>query len=247
MECNKSADYFERTYRKKIFNDHLKNFNITVRETDLFIRADSDLSEEALRSIHRHRAQIEAYILARPEFRDSLLPVPYDPFAPPIIREMMSASLKAGVGPMAAVAGAVAERVGLDLLPLSGNVLVENGGDLFVHANQDLHIGIFAGGSPWSERVSLRVGRAEMPLGICTSSGTVGHSLSFGRTAACCVKAKSVSLADAAATAIGNRIRSREELQAALGAGMKIEGVLGLVVIIEDQLGVIGEMELEDA
>jgi hypothetical protein len=243
----KPADYIERTYRQRIFNDHLKKFNVTVRETDLFICADDDLSEAALRSVHRHRAYIEAYIRGRPEFRDSLLPLPYDPFAPPIVREMMAAALRAGVGPMAAVAGAVAERVGLDLLPLSGNVIVENGGDLFLHADHDLRIGIFAGGSPFSERISLRVGRAEMPLGVCTSSGTVGHSLSFGRTAACCVKAKSVPLADAAATAIGNRIRSRKEIQAALGAGMKIEGVLGMVVIFEDQLGVIGEMHMEDA
>ena len=174
----------------------------------------------------------------------SLIPVVYDEFAPEIVREMMKASAKAGVGPMAAVAGAVAEHVGRDLLLHTRNVIIENGGDIYLKSLDDVYVGLFAGRSPLRDRVSIKVRKEEMPLGVCTSSGTVGHSLSFGCADACCVKSGSVALADAAATAIGNLVKSKKDLQNALKTGMEIEGVLGIVIIIGDQLGVVGDIEL---
>jgi ApbE superfamily uncharacterized protein (UPF0280 family) len=92
--------------------------------------------------------------------------------------------------------------------------------------------------------VSIKVRKEEMPLGVCTSSGTVGHSLSFGCADACCVKSGSAALADAAATAIGNIVKSEKDIQNGLTTGMKIEGVLGIVIIIGGQLGAAGDIEL---
>ncbi|MCX5821378.1 MAG: UPF0280 family protein [Deltaproteobacteria bacterium] len=238
------ADYRDRTYRNWTIKNHLIGFNVTVRETDLFISADTNLTSIALASVHRLRSSLESYITAHREFLTSLTPVVYDEWAPEIVREMMRASAKAGVGPMAAVAGAMAEHVGRDLLLHTRNVIIENGGDIYLKSINDVLVGLFAGRSPLSGRVSIKVRKEEMPLGVCTSSGTVGHSLSFGRTDACCVKSGSVALADAAATAIGNIVKSKKDLQNGLKTGMKIEGVLGMVIIIGDQLGVVGDIEL---
>jgi ApbE superfamily uncharacterized protein (UPF0280 family) len=243
MERN-SADYHDRTYRNRILKNDLKVFNVTVRETDLFISADSNLTAIALASVHRLRSFLESYITAHREFLTSLTPVVHDEWAPEIVREMMRASAKAGVGPMAAVAGAMAEHVGRDLLLHTRNVIIENGGDIYLNSKKDLRVGLFAGRSPLNGRVSIKVRKEEMPLGVCTSSGTVGHSLSFGCTDACCVKSGSAALADAAATAIGNIIKSKKDIQNGLKTGMGIEGVLGIVIIIGDQLGVVGDIEL---
>jgi uncharacterized protein len=238
------AEYFDRAYRNWTIKNNLIGFNVTVRETDLFISADSNLSSIALASVHRLRFSLESYISTHHNFLMSLVPVVYDSFAPEIVREMMGASAKAGVGPMAAVAGAMAEYVGRDLLQNTRNLIIENGGDIYLNTLNDVHIGLFAGSSPLSGRVSIMVRKEEMPLGVCTSSGTVGHSLSFGCTDACCVTSGSAALADAAATAIGNMVKSKRDIQNGLRTGMKIDGVLGIVIVIDDQLGVIGDIEL---
>jgi ApbE superfamily uncharacterized protein (UPF0280 family) len=243
MERN-PADYRDRAYRNRTIKNNLIGFNVTVRETDLFISADSNLTSIALASVHRLRSSLESYITAHHEFLTSLTPVVYDEWAPEIVREMMRASRKAGVGPMASVAGAMAEHVGRDLLLHTRNVIIENGGDIYLKSMNDVRIGLFAGVSPLSGRVSIKVRKEEMPLGVCTSSGTVGHSLSFGCTDACCVKSGSAALADAAATAIGNIVKSKKDIQNGLTAGMQIEGVLGIVIIIGDQLGAVGDIEL---
>jgi ApbE superfamily uncharacterized protein (UPF0280 family) len=157
---------------------------------------------------------------------------------------MLQASRLAGGGPMAAVAGAMAEFVGKNLLKHSLNVIIENGGDLYLKATRALNIAVFAGKSPLSYRVALKIRPEDTPLGICTSSATVGHSLSLGIADAVCVKAKSAALADAAATAIGNTVQNQREIKKALEAGRKIQGVLGVLIIVEKSMGVIGNMEL---
>ncbi len=238
------ADYEERLYRNRVLENNLKTFNVTVRESDLFISADDFLIDAALLSIHKYRSYLEAYIISHPEFLNSLHPVQRDDYAPQIIRDMIVAARKALVGPMAAVAGAIAEHVGKDLLQYSRNVIIENGGDIFIHSQNEVHVGISAGKSPLSDKLSIIIRKNDMSMGICTSSGTVGHSLSFGNADAVCVKAKSVSLADAAATAIGNMTKSKKDISKALKAGMKIEEVLGIIIIVDDQFGAIGYMEL---
>lgn len=240
----KPLSYQARTYRNKKLKNNLKFFNVTICETDLFISADKNLQDLAYRSVLQHRSYLENYINIHPAFLSSLVSLEYDPFAPPMIREMLTASSKAAVGPMAAVAGAIAERVGKDLRRYSQNVIIENGGDIFLETQEDLHVGIFAGQSIFNEKIAVVVKKEEMPLGICTSSGTIGHSLSFGKADAVCVKAKSAALADAAATAIGNSVKRETDISQALEKGMTIEGVLGVAIIMNDRLGAIGKIEL---
>jgi len=146
---------------------------------------------------------------------------------------------------MAAVAGAMAEYVGLALLAAgAGEVVVENGGDIYFCRRQESVVGIFAGASPLSNRVGLKIAVSLMPLGICTSSGTVGHSLSFGEADAVTVLAKDTALADAVATLVGNAVQPGQSLEFALAKAPTVPGVLGVVIIRGEELGAWGEVEL---
>jgi ApbE superfamily uncharacterized protein (UPF0280 family) len=236
--------YRERKYRNLLLDQRLTSFQVRVKETDLYLRATRDLSENARQSVLLHRYHIEGYILGHPDFLRSLTPVPPDEFAPPIVRRMIRAGQTAGVGPMAAVAGAMAEAVGEDLLGESPEIMVENGGDIFLACSRETRVGIFAGNSPLSLRVGLVVPAAGHPWGVCTSSGTVGPSLSFGRADAVCILSPSASLADAAATAVGNLVGTPGDLEKGLQKAKAIEGVSGAVIILGEKLAAWGEIKL---
>jgi hypothetical protein len=236
--------YQERTYRNRVSQNSLTAFHLCVRETDLIIYCDVDLAQKAIQSVHVYRGFIESYIKKHPNFLTSLAPIPDDDFAPPIIRDMLKASLAANVGPMASVAGAISEYVANELLKISHNVIVENGGDIYLKTQEEVRVGVFAGNSPLTYKVGLLLKPEQMPLGVCTSSGTVGHSLSFGKADAVCVLSKSSTMADAAATAIGNLVKGKGDIRTALEKGIKIEGVLGALIVMGEHFGVIGDIEL---
>ncbi len=236
--------YKDKNYRILIKDDFLISYQVKVSQTDLLIRTDSNLSDIALESVIKHRNYIEEYIKKRPEFLSSLVPIEDDPKAPVIVREMLKHSKQADVGPMASVAGAVAEFVGKDLLKHSESVIVENGGDIYIRCTRETRVGIYAGESPLSLKISIRVLPGDTPRGICTSSATIGHSMSFGIADAVCVTSKSAILADAVATRIGNRIKKKEDIKAAIEEGLKISGVRGVLVIVGDTMGAAGDIEL---
>jgi len=238
--------YCERTYRNSIAAHDLVSFHVSVRETDLHISADQDLSELALASVIKHRNYLESYIKLHPDFLISLLPVPGDRFAPGIVRDMTAAGIAAQVGPMAAVAGAMAQFVGKDLLDRCENVIVENGGDIYMKSSTERRVSIFAGDSPLSQKLILRITTEDMPLGVCTSSATVGPSLSFGRADAVCVLSPSASLADAAASLIGNQVKKPGDIKKALKLGSEITGVRGIVIIMGEAMGAWGQIQFCD-
>jgi len=237
--------YKDKHYRSLIKEDFLKPYQIKVSETDLYIRTDTDLSDKVLRSVIKHRNFIEEYIKKRPDFLSSLTPLGEDSRAPEIVREMLKFTKIAHVGPMASVAGALAECVGFDLLKYSENAIVENGGDVFIRTNKALRVGIFAADSPLSMKVAIRVMPEETPMGVCTSSASVGHSLSFGIADAVCVTSQSAILADAVATFIGNRVKRKEDIKKAIEDGLKISGVWGIIIISGDLLGVGGDIQID--
>jgi ApbE superfamily uncharacterized protein (UPF0280 family) len=234
----------ERLYRKKFKGINLEFFDVCINETDLTVGANSNLSDEAYRQAKKYREQLETYINLDPCFLTSLVPVTVQPGAPEIIRRMCSAAERAGVGPMAAVAGAVSEMVGRELLAYTGEVIVENGGDIFIKTNTVRKVGIFAGNSPLSEKIAVEITPEMSPLGICTSAGTVGHSLSFGRADAAMVISKDTFLADAVATGLGNRVKTPDDIEKALEYAMGIDGVDGALVIIGDRIGALGDIRL---
>lgn len=233
----------ERTYRQLV-KTRLKAVRVVVQETDLSIYADCDVSATAKEAIVRQRGYIENYIRRNPEFASRLTPWPADHLAPQIVREMIDAGRDAQVGPMAAVAGAVAEQVGRFLRSNADQVVIENGGDLFADTSQELRVAVYAASSPLSMKIGLKIDADQMPLAVCTSSGTVGHSLSQGRADAVCVLSKSCALADAAATAIGNHVLSVEDIDPAIQWGRTIEGVMGILIILGEKMGAWGGVEL---
>jgi ApbE superfamily uncharacterized protein (UPF0280 family) len=236
--------YQKRSYRNLTARENLVAFRVAVKETDLFVHAVKPLEQITRELILKHRGVIESYIKRHPEFVKTLKPWRVSGPAPIIINDMASAGEKAGVGPMAAVAGAIAEHVGIDLLMHTDEVIVENGGDIFFKTNSPVTIGIFAGKSPISLGMGLRVDPGEKPLSVCTSSGTVGHSLSLGKADVVCVLSGSCPLADAAATSIGNQITSKAHIGPAIDFGKNIKGVDGIVVIMGNKVGMWGELEV---
>ena len=233
-----------RTYRNLVKTDDLVKFEVIVKETDLLVRAERELSKETRESVLKYRHQLETYIAMNPQFQRSLIPLQNDPGVPEIIQEMIHSSQLANVGPMAAVAGAIAELVSKDLLKLSKEVIVENGGDIYLAMTKERIIGIYAGNSPLNLKVGIIIRPEESPLGVCTSSGTVGHSLSFGKADAVCILSKSAALADATATAVGNVVQGEKDIELGLERGKNIEGVLGILIIIGEKMGVWGNVKL---
>lgn len=232
----------ERTYRSLINKNNLISYNVKTGESDLFISSDTNLTDAAFKSLIRHRHSLQSYIKNHPEFLTSLLPLPEDNLAPPIIRLMLSKSKICGVGPMAAVAGAVSEFVGHDLLGLTESLVIENGGDIFLKSKNKTIVSVYAGNSDLSYKVNIVVKPEETPLGICTSSATVGPSLNFGKADAVCVLSCSATLADAAASAIGNKVKDKKNIKTALDYGIKIPGVTGIIIIYGNDMGAIGEV-----
>ena len=236
--------YEERTYRSLINKDNLVPYNVKIAESDLLISSDTNLKDAALKSLSNHRHSLESYIKNHPEFRSSLLPLLEDDLAPPIVRNMLSKSKICGVGPMASVAGAISEFVGYDLLTQTENLIIENGGDIYLKSKNELTVSVYAGESSLSYKVNFVVKPQDSPLGVCTSSATVGPSLSFGKADAVCVISQSATLADAAASAIGNKVKSKNDIKTALDYGIKIPGVVGIIIILGNDMGAIGEVEL---
>ncbi len=236
--------YVERHYRNRVKVKDLNTFHVSVKETDLWVSAEHDLAKETEDIVHGLRFGLEGYIDMHPEFFTTLSPYPDDPYAPLIIRDMISCSTMAGVGPMAAVAGAVAQHVAYGLKPLSGQVIIENGGDIYMNVRRDVTISIYAGTSPLSDRIGIIIPERMMPIGVCSSSGRIGHSLSMGDSDVVCVIAKSSPLADAAATALGNMVKTKKDLEKLSEKAGRIKGVLGLVAIMDDAMTAWGEVEL---
>ena len=236
--------YEPRTYRHRVKDEGLVSFNVAVKETDLYIRTSSNLRRKAHRLVLKYRGMLEGYIKRNPIFLTSLEPLTVGEDAPHIVKEMARAAGRVGVGPMASVAGAIAEFVGNDLLAFSPEVIVENGGDIFLKSLKKRMIGIYAGKSPLTGRIGLEINGEDTPLGICTSSGTVGHSLSYGKADAVIVLSPSTTLADAAATAIGNLIAQPDDIPNGIEMAKSIEGLRGIVIIQDDKMGLWGDAKI---
>lgn len=233
-----SVKYQKRFYRDACKPADLCQIRVVVKETDVQIMTerpvDKGLCERKLEDLHR---QIHSYISRDPRFLTALRPLPVERSAAPIIKQMSIAARRAGVGPMAAVAGAVAQSLGRELLRRNyREVIIENGGDIFLKTTRPRLIGIYAGSSRVFNRLFLKPSPTDTPLGICTSSGTVGHSLSFGLADAAVVISNDAALADAVATATANLVRSRQDLEKAVAFARSVKGVSGVVVIIKKYL-----------
>lgn len=236
--------YQERDYREQMKIEGMTGFNICEYESDLQIFAKADLHSEARKAIIKYRSYITEHIRSYPEFLTSLSTVDPPPDAPDIVLDMCRASRLAEVGPMAAVAGAVSKYTGKHLLQFTDEIIVENGGDIFIKSKLDRRILIYAGSSLLSNKLAILVPGNNLELGVCTSSGTVGHSLSFGKADAAVILSRDVVLADAAATAVGNIVKDKSCIEAGIELAKSIEGIAGVLIIVGDRMGAWGEINI---
>lgn len=243
--------YSRRSYRQTLSAGDMESFAVAVKETDLWITVDKSALDSGLPGKVEHfiwqkRRLLEDYIEKDPLFAQTLLPHLVQEGAPPFVLEMARAGNMAGVGPMAAVAGAFAQAVGKWLLRISSQVIVENGGDIFLCCQRPVRVGVFAGESVFSRRLALKLETRGEQRGVCTSSGTVGPSYSMGRADAAVVIADDAALADAVATAAANRVQGGGDLQKALDFARSIPGVKGSLIILGEKLAASGEIQLEE-
>ncbi len=231
-------------YRQRVKADDLVPFQVSIKETDLLILAGSDLREEARELVLTHRLRLEEYMEQHPDFRTALGPLPVPETAPSVVRLMARSGRLAGVGPMAAVAGAIAEVVGDGLRSLSPEILVENGGDVYLRGSRKRVVGIFTAERGLRARLGIRVDPGGEALGVCTSSGRFGHSLSLGEASTATVVAPSAALADAVATAVGNTVRGPEGERRGMDLARSVAGVAGAVIVHEGRVAAWGDVEL---
>ena len=236
--------YEERVYRGVTKPIDLLCYEVKIKETDLLCCTKVDLRDFIGGRVLFYRNQLEEYIRESPLFGKSLAPVSDDPFAPLIAREMARTSATLGVGPMATVAGAVAEFVGKDIAPLSEEYVIENGGDIALMTKRERVVLVYAKDSPFSGRIGIRIKPDDRPYGVCTSSGTVGPSLSFGRADAVSIVARSALFADGLATRVGNVVRKKDDIARAIDEGKTFPGVLGILIILGDSIGMWGDLEI---
>lgn len=235
-------------HNKRFYRDYSRSesiaFNVKIDTSDLFIRADANLHDKAFTALKTARTELEEYTKIHDEFLHSLNPIAMHGDEGEISAVMCKASESAGVGPMAAVAGAIAETVGRELLNYSKEVIVENGGDLWMKLIKPAVIGIYVNNNYFRENIGIKIDPGKTPCGVCTSTSKLGHSLSFGKADSVTIIAETGALADAAATAVLNMVQSADDMENALEFGMTITGVRGCLIVFRDKLAAQGDIEL---
>jgi ApbE superfamily uncharacterized protein (UPF0280 family) len=215
-----------------------------VRQTAVTMIAEMEYLAIGKEAIFEAREVIERFIAADPLFRDTLEPYEERDDAPPLVKRMCDAARAAGVGPMAAVAGAIAE-FSVQAMQEKGadHAIVDNGGDIALLLAEETSVGIYTL-NPKFRGLGLRCQPSDSIFGICTSSGLIGPSISFGKADAAVVVSRNVTLADACATKLGNLVAvdDRDAIQGALNIVTIIAGVEGAMVIIGDSIGVKGDL-----
>jgi len=214
------------------------------KETRCTIIADNESAiKAAISSIKSNRKRLERYIRKYPKFLYSLEPVHVDK-GPKIAKLMAEASEKADVGPMAAVAGVLAD-LAVEKMVLKGAevAVVENGGEAYAVSNMPIDVALLAGDSPLSKQIGFRL--ENFPVGVATSSGVFSHALSFGDAEAVTVFAENAGLADAVATAVGNLVRGddyRGAIERGIDKALSIKGVSGVLILYKGMVGKAGQI-----
>ena len=213
------------TYREAVFRICCEKFDAVTAE------------------IVRQRRILEEYIALHPDFRQSLEPLELLAGAPEVAQSMARAAKLVGVGPMAAVAGAMAQFAGQSALDAGvQEVIVDNGGDIYICAVEPVIIGLKTGTADLGDRLAFSLQADDTPISICSSSGMMGHSMSLGECDLATVVAKDAALADAAATKAANLVRDIDDLDSALENISVIRGVDGVMIVKGARVGMAGKL-----
>jgi len=238
-------NYQTRFYRDYSTIERWKACRVAVDSTDLYIKSTHDLSDIARQRVVELRAVLNDHIALQGEFLYSYDPVTRINGVHPIIERMYNASEKTGVGPLAAVAGAIARETGRVLLEHTEEVIIENGGDLWLKVLSPAAVSVWPGGN-YFRGISIAIRPDETPCGVCTSSGRLGRSFSFGRADAVTIISRCAALADAAATAVCNMVKDESCPEGALERAMSIDGVTGAMIVYGKKLALRGDIVITD-
>ncbi len=232
-------------YRVLVSGNAKYSWKITYKYSDLYISSDNDILDKIKEKILSFYEIVEDTISKNPLFEKSLNPIQVHDCCVSLIKEMCSSSAKFNVGPMASVAGALCEYIAKDIDKKTKYLVIENGGDIYLRANKDINIGVFLKSKYFNKNdLIFKLKKEYLPCGIASSSGTFGHSLSLGKSDLVVVIAKNAMIADSAATSIGNRINTKDDIEKTINHFKNYEEILGLIIIKDDKIGLYGIIEL---
>jgi len=224
---------------KNLFRDAF-----SYKETQCTIISDKKIGiQTAEESIKHNRKELEEYARANPNFLYTLEPISARR-GPLVAKLMAEVAEKANVGPMAAVAGVLADLAVKDMIRNGCEVaVVENGGEVSAVSKGAIDVALSAGDVPLSKRFGFRL--TDFPIGLATSSGRFSHALSFGDAEAATVFCRNAGLADAAATAVGNVVKGedpRSAIQRGINKALSIQGVEGVLIVYRGFVGTAGKI-----
>jgi ApbE superfamily uncharacterized protein (UPF0280 family) len=222
---NSQRIYQTFTYREAVFRICCKAFDAVTR------------------AIVEQRHLLETYIQRHPEFHEALIPIAVQSDAPKVAHAMAEAAQAVGVGPMAAVAGAMAQSVGEAGLEAGApEVIIENGGDIYVRTIEPVVIGLGPGTTGLTGQLAFSLQPGDTPISICSSSGRMGHSMSLGQCDLATVVAQDAALADAAATCAANFVKTESDVNSALERICAMPGINGVLIVKNERIGLAGQL-----
>ena len=231
-------------YRNKITAEGRYSFRLDYKYSSLLIICDLDIGSELEGSVRCFYADIEKVIARQPDFEKSLVPVKVMDHYPPVVKDMCRAGEIFNVGPMASIAGAVCDHLAGNIAEKCSFLMIENGGDVYIKSSSPLKVGIFTKNSYFEDRITLLIEAGQTPCGMCSSSGSFGHSLSLGKSDLVTVLCRTAILADTAATAIANTINCEEDIDTAITRFKEYSEIKGLIAIKNKRIGLWGQLQL---
>ena len=244
--------YEPRWYRRNM-GERFTSFTYRFKETDIWIAYDifSKTSIDEVRNFVDGKCRVlwksfEDYFLIAPEFEHAIAPLKVPFTAPELIRNLSDSSFITGVGPMAGIAGAFAEEIAIACKNEFGfkEIIIENGGDNYIDISSDIHVQLFAGDHPLSNKIKLIIEAQDSPIGLCASSGKFGHSKSFGKADLVSVACKNTILADQYATAFANKIINSADINSVLKEASSILDIVHIAVFVDEKFGIQGKLKV---
>ena len=231
-------------YRNKISAEGRYSFRLDYKYSGLYIICDRDIGSELEEPVLSFYRNIETVIDEHTDFEKSLVPIKAAKDLPRIIKEMCSAGEVFSVGPMATIAGALCDYLAKSLIGRCSFLMIENGGDVYIKSGDPLEVGIFTKNIYFRDKLTLLIEAGQTPCGICSSSGSFGHSLSLGKSDLVTVLSRTATIADAAATSIANTVNHEEDIDKAIARFSKYKEVEGLIIIKNKRIGLWGKLQL---
>jgi hypothetical protein len=236
--------YQARLYR--LLHKSQFSLEIVYKESDIYLDCSKPLEKNFVKGlVKKYYEEIEKYAKDNPRFLTSLSPLEEDKAAPPIVQEMISASKISGIGPFSSVAGAISWYIGKDLANFCDEIILENGGDLFLKINEDKRVGLYLGEGIIPQMLTIKIKKRGYPFGICSSSSRIGHSLNFGRADLVTVIASNSILADTFATSFSNRVKRAKDVDNLFTEARTYPFIQGLIVVFGGKITMWGDLELD--